>query len=189
VAEEEWEQLENAEVEAAVQAPQESAPDVRTRQQRNVDSSEQTYLPPLVGLEESDPEPSSHSDGEVVETSDESDACPRATEAGVEEAMRYLNMDEASSPPSSTSSNPPQISNATVAPVNIVRRPVPISGNSAPLTTRTPSPNGLTVGSEGPMTPRNDAGPFVFDGSAGRLPDGHGLASTLNQGPTPLTPT
>ena len=24
---------------------------------------------------------------------------------------------------------------------------------------------------EGPLTPRNDAGPFVFDGSAGRVPD------------------
>jgi hypothetical protein len=26
-------------------------------------------------------------------------------------------------------------------------------------------------GVEGPMTPRNDAGPFVFDGSAGRIID------------------
>lgn len=40
---------------------------------------------------------------------------------------------------------------------------------------RTPSPNGrLPIGvgdisgPDGPMTPRNDAGPFVFDGSAGR---------------------
>jgi E3 ubiquitin-protein ligase DMA1/2 len=35
---------------------------------------------------------------------------------------------------------------------------------------RTPSPNGrfpLGTGDNGPMTPRNDAGPFVFDGSAG----------------------
>ncbi|KAI9678601.1 MAG: hypothetical protein M1817_005658 [Caeruleum heppii] len=43
-----------------------------------------------------------------------------------------------------------------------------------------------TVGTEGPMTPRNDAGPFVFDGSAGRgsghslLPDLSGTASAEN---------
>ncbi|ORY69663.1 uncharacterized protein BCR38DRAFT_89773 [Pseudomassariella vexata] len=41
---------------------------------------------------------------------------------------------------------------------------------SANRGTRTPSPNGqpLVVGHEGPMTPRNDAGPWVFDGDAGR---------------------
>jgi hypothetical protein len=44
--------------------------------------------------------------------------------------------------------------------------------------TRTPSPNGLSssagdalAGVEGPMTPRNDVGPFIFDGSAGRGAD------------------
>ncbi|KAJ0159158.1 E3 ubiquitin-protein ligase DMA2 [Colletotrichum tanaceti] len=36
--------------------------------------------------------------------------------------------------------------------------------------TRTPSPigNHLVTANEGPITPRNDAGPWVFDGSAGR---------------------
>ncbi|KAI5457803.1 hypothetical protein BGZ63DRAFT_407862 [Mariannaea sp. PMI_226] len=33
---------------------------------------------------------------------------------------------------------------------------------------RTPSPPGMTNGAEGPITPRNNAGPWVFDGSAGR---------------------
>jgi hypothetical protein len=40
-------------------------------------------------------------------------------------------------------------------------------------TTRTPSPTGAplagTNGHEGPITPRNDAGPWVFDGSGVRL--------------------
>ncbi|KAH7000181.1 hypothetical protein EDB80DRAFT_866229 [Ilyonectria destructans] len=36
---------------------------------------------------------------------------------------------------------------------------------------RTPSPPGLTPGVEGPITPRNNAGPWVFDGSAGRNAD------------------
>lgn len=35
---------------------------------------------------------------------------------------------------------------------------------------RTPSPPGLN-GTEGPITPRNNAGPWVFDGSAGRNAD------------------
>jgi hypothetical protein len=35
---------------------------------------------------------------------------------------------------------------------------------------RTPSPNRIPLvnGTEGPLTPRNDAGPWVFDGDAGR---------------------
>jgi hypothetical protein len=41
------------------------------------------------------------------------------------------------------------------------------------VTTRTPSPTGAplagTNGHEGPITPRNDAGPWVFDGSGVRL--------------------
>ncbi|EQB57184.1 FHA domain-containing protein [Colletotrichum gloeosporioides Cg-14] len=68
---------------------------------------------------------------------------------------------------------PPQsvAPHATIEPV-----PIPSVGPSqtaAPRTgrdTRTPSPigNHLTNGTEGPITPRNDAGPWVFDGSAGR---------------------
>lgn len=45
--------------------------------------------------------------------------------------------------------------------------PVPINGR------RTPSPNSIgnhvTNGHEGPITPRNDAGPWVFDGSGARI--------------------
>ncbi|KAL0931210.1 fha domain containing protein [Colletotrichum truncatum] len=68
---------------------------------------------------------------------------------------------------------PPQ----TVAP-NTTTEPVPIPavGSSQAAVqrsgrdTRTPSPigNHLVNGTEGPITPRNDAGPWVFDGSAGR---------------------
>ncbi|KAF4980472.1 hypothetical protein FZEAL_3517 [Fusarium zealandicum] len=36
---------------------------------------------------------------------------------------------------------------------------------------RTPSPPGLSNGAEGPITPRNNVGPWVFDGSAGRTAD------------------
>jgi hypothetical protein len=84
----------------------------------------------------------------------------------------------------STDSETHPISNATVAPVDIVvRRPSAApSRNGHEESTlerhssvRTPSPNRLGSSLsdpsplvEGPMTPRNDAGPFVFDGSAGR---------------------
>jgi E3 ubiquitin-protein ligase DMA1/2 len=52
--------------------------------------------------------------------------------------------------------------------------PIPIAGGAASTgsarNTRTPSPTAhpLMNGTEGPITPRNDAGPWVFDGSAGR---------------------
>lgn len=58
-----------------------------------------------------------------------------------------------------------------------VSEPLPIrnagSGAGRPSAlrdSRTPSPPGLN-GAEGPITPRNDAGPWVFDGSAGRRAD------------------
>lgn len=40
--------------------------------------------------------------------------------------------------------------------------------------TQTPDPEHVTAG-EGPLTPRNNAGPFVFDGSAGRSGAGRSL--------------
>ncbi|CAG8956601.1 hypothetical protein HYFRA_00011912 [Hymenoscyphus fraxineus] len=80
-------------------------------------------------------------------------------------------------------------SNATVPPVDIVGRgnrvpdaPRPSVDESEQLssnartTTRTPSPDGtsssldvILTTTEGPMTPRNDVGPFIFDGSGGRM--------------------
>lgn len=45
--------------------------------------------------------------------------------------------------------------------------------NATPNTRRTPSPGSggapTTNGHEGPITPRNDAGPWVFDGSGARI--------------------
>jgi len=52
--------------------------------------------------------------------------------------------------------------------------------------TRTPSPTGapVTNGHEGPITPRNDAGPWVFDGSGVRLSSesARPAAAALSQG-------
>ncbi|TVY58157.1 E3 ubiquitin-protein ligase DMA2 [Lachnellula suecica] len=123
--------------------------------------------------EESELDHGQHSD-EIAETSDDS-----SQEANrVAENLGYMNIEESPSI-SSTESQPNHISNATVAPVDISRprgthleRLDPRTGTSR---SRTPSPNGVPnslTGVEGPMTPRNDAGPFVFDGSAGRATDG-----------------
>lgn len=68
---------------------------------------------------------------------------------------------------------------ATSMPVPIPAPQVPVAGNSIASRTnthrrdqRTPSPNGngaMLNGHEGPITPRNDAGPWVFDGSGMRM--------------------
>ncbi|TVY34760.1 E3 ubiquitin-protein ligase [Lachnellula occidentalis] len=128
--------------------------------------------------EDLEPDHIEHSGG-VDEASDDS--------SQVVEDMGYLNVESSPSPISSAGSLSDQFSNSTVPPVNISRprgthleQPDPRISRSQ---SRTPSPNGIPsslsdvlVVTEGPMTPRNDAGPFVFDGSAGRA-SGARLAS------------
>jgi hypothetical protein len=135
---------------------------------------------------ESQPERDGNSDMEVAEASDDSSVDARLR--GQLENLSNLHINDESPLPSDTDSPAQQISNATVAPVDIIsRKPVPGISNATSshldqprshmerTSTRTPSPNGLSssvgdalAGVEGPMTPRNDAGPFIFDGSAGR---------------------
>lgn len=174
------------ETDPPVEAPAGTEESRDTRQPRPIDNSDETYVPHQEPrLDESDQDHSSP-DGDAADTSEDSDQVVNNTS----EAMVYLQLeDEPPSPLSSASSHPPELSNATVPPVDIVSRK-PASGLSASArdggstshlghdTARTPSPNGLPSslndpmgGVEGPMTPRNDAGPFVFDGSAGRFID------------------
>lgn len=85
--------------------------------------------------------------------------------------------------------NGPSISHATSDPVPIPssaganrsgsgtnRAGAGTNGTSTPnRPTRTPSPTGVNpvlMGPEGPITPRNDAGPWVFDGSGVRMRGG-----------------
>jgi hypothetical protein len=111
--------------------------------------------------------------------------------------VQHMKIDAAPSPVESES-RAPLVSNSTVAPVDIVGRNSisKSAGRPANLsrpkingrnTTRTPSPNGTSssldvvlIGNEGPMTPRNDAGPFIFDGSAGRINDATSSIVNLN---------
>lgn len=78
------------------------------------------------------------------------------------------NSDGGASTPSSLGPNNDTTTHATSEPV-----PIP---TGTPVARRTPSPNSIPVinGHEGPITPRNDAGPWVFDGSGARI----GLAPT-----------
>ena len=127
-----------------------------------------------------------------MDSSEDSDLSP-----GIQhsiEGMSYLNIDDSPTHPTHPSSSRPplqEVTNSTVAPVDIANRkgkPGVAVGSSSRLESpaararrgavRTPSPNGTSPsrsdgvpGSEGPMTPRNDAGPFIFDGSAGRWAD------------------
>lgn len=70
--------------------------------------------------------------------------------------------DGGASTPSTTASSRPAAEGS-----HATSDPVPINGR------RTPSPNSIgnhvTNGHEGPITPRNDAGPWVFDGSGARI--------------------
>ena len=54
--------------------------------------------------------------------------------------------------------------------------------NEAAGTLRAATPTSADViGGEGPLTPRNDAGPFVFDGSAGRASARHLSANAMDE--------
>lgn len=104
----------------------------------------------------------------------------------------HLNLGEATSPSISPSPSS-QADHATVQPVNIASRKA-TSGASGDTTSqleqsldtsrRTPSPHNVhsphpLSGVEGPMTPTNDAGPFVLDGSG---KSGRGLQRIVHLG-------
>ncbi|KAL5329042.1 hypothetical protein ACEPPN_002551 [Leptodophora sp. 'Broadleaf-Isolate-01'] len=201
----EWEEIEAADSDSPADAPQptEAEPTVEPLDlpNRNTILSEDTGV--LVEAEDhSEPDRNSHSDIEIAEASD--DSGPDQGVRAAASSLGYLTIDQTPSPSESVADSNPQdedshthaVSNATSAPVNIVRKAVGSGGShlqqptSHPErhSTRTPSPNGLgtsPAGVEGPMTPRNDIGPFVFDGSAGRAAE----LATLNLSAAANTPT
>jgi hypothetical protein len=191
----EWEEVEALDV-GVPDPPTDSAEPAQaardTRQQQN--SSEATHVPLDTSEADPDQDPSGPSDGEIAEASDDSETSQGVHNAT--EGLGYLNMEESPSSSGSADSQPEQISNSTVAPVDIIGRK-PVAGSSSQLQqpatrserdlARTPSPDGLPssltdalTGPEGPMTPRNDAGPFVFDGSAGRASEIRLATASLN---------
>jgi hypothetical protein len=176
--------------EATIQTPQATEPSQNTQQSRGeVNSSEGTGV--LVEPPEStasQPHHDGSGDMEIAEASDGSSVDLRLR--GNLENLSNLHINDEPPSPSDSESPAQHTSNATVSPVDIItRKPVPgtnptsshleqPSSHMERTSTRTPSPNGLSssvgdalAGAEGPMTPRNDAGPFIFDGSAGRGAD------------------
>lgn len=62
---------------------------------------------------------------------------------------------------------------ASLDAVNIPNSTISMANHSEEmLRAPTPDPPADAISGEGPLTPRNNAGPFVFDGSAGRSPGG-----------------
>ncbi|OTB17992.1 hypothetical protein K445DRAFT_56487 [Daldinia sp. EC12] len=66
---------------------------------------------------------------------------------------------------------PALLRHAVTEPVPIPNATPRVSNGDRSTTNRTPSPNSnpLGTGNEGPITPRNDAGPWVFDGNPARV--------------------
>ncbi|KAI2639598.1 RING finger protein [Hypomontagnella submonticulosa] len=71
----------------------------------------------------------------------------------------------------STAVHPPLLRHAVTEPVPIPNATPRVSSGDRSAANRTPSPNSnhLANGTEGPITPRNDAGPWVFDGNPARV--------------------
>ena len=179
-ANEDWEELPAELVNDSTQTPDVEEPPVVDAVRATVDSRltlGATIELPIRGLS------SREASSEIERPTDASDSEVRSTSA---------------ESPLASSDSLPLVSSSTVPAVDIVsRRSISESntGTSAHLqrpiartdrsSTRTPSPNGLPssltdgIGPEGPMTPRNDVGPFIFDGSAGRL-GGPALLPSVN---------
>ncbi|KAI1106840.1 hypothetical protein F4804DRAFT_270148 [Jackrogersella minutella] len=71
----------------------------------------------------------------------------------------------------SGTAQPALLRHAATEPVPIPNATPRVSVGDRSTSTRTPSPNNhpLANGNEGPITPRNDAGPWVFDGNPARV--------------------
>lgn len=177
---EDWEELAGSEGE--VEAVSESASRAHNTESAAEDIATPTQQPNSSTAAPALPEPERfeplimHHIDELDSSDDSSTGVP-AHETGLED-LAFLHVND--SPASSASATPaPQSnSNSTVPPVDIVtRKPVP--STSAGSSSRvehgrgSPSPNGMhraltdPLTGEGPMTPRNDVGPFIFDGGAG----------------------
>ncbi|KAK8117580.1 fha domain containing protein [Apiospora kogelbergensis] len=104
---------------------------------------------------------STHSDVATAANAEVPQAVSREVEMGDSTVLMNSSPATGNTPPAHATSSPvaiPTTSRTTTAAASSNRG------------TRTPSPTGapLTNCTEGPLTPRNDAGPWVFDGDAGR---------------------
>lgn len=107
------------------------------------------------------------------------DALDRTTQA----------VSSSSSQPAAHEEDDARLSAATTRPVSIARPSTPIHHHDDPISPRSATPRTTDTfalaaglqGPEGPMTPTNDAGPFVLDGSAGRSREIGPIAQELDE--------
>ena len=139
--------------------------------------AEDTSAPPNITVQEQNQEIATSSTTNAPEQGGRRDSKDAEHTSDIES---HLSGDDRRTPSSGSESSPPETSSSTIPAVDIAPRkssseaqtgvshlagPSYVEDSSA----RTPSPNGTSALAEGPMTPRNDFGPFVFDGSAGRV--------------------
>jgi hypothetical protein len=194
---EEWEQLDSDEggpqqEGARLQAPSANALDAPPRKSReSVRSSSRVALSPSLPQQQQQQQQQSPPllRTEVPEVTmllddDPPAQLPLPASAPIDISASAVSLPLSSSS-SNTTSNPMPIPAASAAQQRILASG---SGGSDGRrgSTRTPSPTGAPVlanGHEGPITPRNDAGPWVFDGSGVRLrADGVGSGNAHGSG-------
>lgn len=93
-------------------------------------------------------------------------------------AMASASLNDTGSEASPGSSLSPASGNSTGARAGSTPRPIPLPQRSNNSLSPERTSNGIT--SEGPLTPRNDLGPFILDGSAGRTRRGVERTATNN---------
>jgi E3 ubiquitin-protein ligase DMA1/2 len=132
-------------------------------------SEEWQQLESDIAETESNKQASEDRDNDTPQPTEPQDPVPQTTPSRESREVDVMDVTVQLDPPEDSATPArPQVSHATSEPL-----PIPNAANSsgnAARGARTPSPvnNALANGHEGPITPRNDAGPWVFDGSAGR---------------------
>lgn len=153
---EEWVQLKSLEAEAQAQVQAQAAPHADAESEAEAEAEEETEATaqaeitaalPVTATGTSTPEPSLTNDNDAIDAMD-------ATVSITPEALQRA-----------------QMSHAVSEPLPIRNAASGVGRSKQIRDSRSPSPPEMTNGAEGPITPRNNAGPWVFDGSAGRNSD------------------
>ncbi|KAF7916846.1 hypothetical protein EAE99_009471 [Botrytis elliptica] len=197
-----WEELATSDAEAEVEAISESATNTNnpvgtepTAQETVIPRTSDPIAAPILPEPETfEPLNMNHIEDDL-DTSDDSSTGAHAHETRLED-IAFLNVSDSQASSASATPVPQTNLSSTVSPVDIIaRKPVPSAASTSRSERGSPSPNGMhptladPLTGEGPMTPRNDVGPFIFDGGAGRT-NTIGLAtgsSNLDYNETPTT--
>ncbi|TGO81475.1 hypothetical protein BPOR_1139g00020 [Botrytis porri] len=176
-----WEELATSDAEAEVEAISEAATNTNnlhgtepaTQETVIPQSSDPTGAPILPEPENLEPLNMNHIEDDL-DTSDDSSTGALAHKTRLED-IAFLNVSDSQASSAAATPVPQTNLSSTVSPLDIIaRKPVPSATSNSRSERGSPSPNGMhpaladPLTGEGPMTPRNDVGPFIFDGGAGR---------------------